>query len=173
MDKQVGKAEVSLVTDDITLMDVDAFVFYARPDLKLGSGYGNAISARGGPSIQEELDKIGSAEIGQAVVTAAGKLKAHHIIHAVGPAFQEQDSQAKLETTTRQVLKKAEEIKAGKLALPAMGSGFYGIAPDVCAQTMLSVLGKHLAGETCLKHVYFCLPDSRDMVPFGKYLSAM
>ncbi|HUU00059.1 MAG TPA: macro domain-containing protein [Myxococcota bacterium] len=173
MEKKVGKAEISLVTDDITLMDVDAFVFYARPDLKLGSGYGNAISVRGGTAIQEELDKIGSADVGEAVVTSAGKLRARHIIHAVGPAFQEQDSEIKLEKTTRSVIEKAEELEAGKLALPPMGSGFYGIAPDVCARVLLGVLGDHLSGETSLRHVYLCLPDGRDMTPFQKHLAAL
>jgi O-acetyl-ADP-ribose deacetylase len=173
MEKKVGKAEIHLGKDDITLMDVDAFVFYARPDLKLGSGFGNAITLRGGTIIQEELDKIGSASVGKAEVTSAGKLKARHIIHAVGPAFQEQDSEVKLEKTTRSVLQKAEELAAVSLALPPMGSGFYGIAPDVCARVVLGVLAEHLAGKTSLRNVYLCLPDGRDMNPFQKQLAAL
>jgi hypothetical protein len=49
--------------------DVDGIVFYARPDLALGSGFGAAIAAQAGPKIQEELKKIGSANLTDVVVS--------------------------------------------------------------------------------------------------------
>ena len=104
-----GKSMIHIVKDDITNMEVDAFVFYARPDLKLGSGYGTAISIRGGPKIQEELDTLAPRKTGEAVTSGAGKLKAKFIIHAVGPAFQEEDIENKLRTTLENVLKEAAE----------------------------------------------------------------
>jgi O-acetyl-ADP-ribose deacetylase (regulator of RNase III) len=172
-EKKINNSTVRLVKEDVTLTDVDAFVFYIRTDLKLGAGFGNAISVRGGPKIQEELDKIGEAEVGDAVVTTAGKLKARHIIHAVGPTFQEQDTEGKLKKTTRRVLERAEEHGFEKLALPAMGSGFYGVAPDVCARVTLGTVKEHLMSETKLREVVFCLPDVRDMAPFQARLEAM
>ena len=40
-------------------MEIDSIVYYARNDLSLGSGFGTAISIRGGPGIKEDiLDKI-------------------------------------------------------------------------------------------------------------------
>jgi O-acetyl-ADP-ribose deacetylase (regulator of RNase III) len=172
-EKTIKQSVIRLVKDDITLMDVDAFVFYARPDLKLGSGFGNAISVRGGPSIQEELDKIGTARVGDAIVTEAGKLKAKHIIHAVGPTFQEQDTEKKLRDTAVNVLRMAEEKGFERLALPAMGSGFYGVPPDMSAKVTLQAVGDHLRGNTKLKEVFFCLPDGRDMNPFKTRLQAL
>ena len=44
-----------LVTADLTTLDVEAFVFYARPTLELGSGFGSAIARRGGMSLRELL----------------------------------------------------------------------------------------------------------------------
>jgi O-acetyl-ADP-ribose deacetylase (regulator of RNase III) len=84
----VGRAVIRLVKGDITEQDVEAFVFYARPDLTLGSGVGTAISVRGGPTIQKELADLGPIAVGHAVVTGAGNLRAQWIIHAVGPRFQ-------------------------------------------------------------------------------------
>ena len=55
---RIGDSHVRLIRGDITDLDVQAFVFYAKPDLKLGSGFGTAISVRGGPSIQKELDEF-------------------------------------------------------------------------------------------------------------------
>jgi O-acetyl-ADP-ribose deacetylase (regulator of RNase III) len=172
--KKINQGTIRLTRDDVTLTDMDAFVFYARTDLKLGAGFGNAIAVRGGPSIQEELDKLGGAEVGDAVSTAAGKLKAKHIIHAVGPTFQEQDTEAKLKKTTESVLALAEKLGVERLALPAMGSGFYGVAPEISAKVALEAIRKHFSnGDTKLREVMFCLPDGRDMGPYQKQLDAM
>jgi len=84
--RKINQSTISLRTGDITDMEVEAFVYYARNDLKLGAGYGNAIAVRGGPSIQKELDEIGELEVGEAAVTDAGNMKSQYIIHAVGPA---------------------------------------------------------------------------------------
>ncbi len=172
-EKTINLTKISLVRDDITLIDVDAFVFYARPDLQLGTGIGNAIAVRGGPKIQEELDKLEKPTVGQALASQAGKLKAKNIIHAVGPAFQEDDTEGKLRTTAQNALKTAEELGVEKLALPAMGSGFYGVAPDMSAKVTLDVVNQHIKGQTKLKEVFFCMSDPRDMTPFQARLEAL
>ena len=127
---RINRTVLRLIKEDLTMLDVDAFVFYAANDLALGSGFGTAVSVRGGPTVQEELEKLAPVETGQAVVSAAGKLKAEHIIHAVGPKFQEGDTEGKLRTTMRNTLKRAEENGIKRLALPAMGAGYYMIPPD-------------------------------------------
>ena len=85
----VNNSVVRLVKDDVTDLEVDAFVFYAQHDLALGSGFGTAISARGGPAVQKELEGQGPLATCEVVVSGAGNMKADHIIHAVGPRFQE------------------------------------------------------------------------------------
>lgn len=171
MEKKLGAAVVKVVSDDITLMDVDAFVYYARPDLKLGTGWGNAIAVRAGPGVQDELDHAPRAEISDVVVTGAGKLKARHILHAVGPAFQEPSLEAKLERTVTNILATAEKLKLEKLALPALGSGFYGVPPAVSARVCLLTLARHLQeGASGLREVFFCLTDPRDREPFRRQL---
>ena len=71
---QINRTVVRLIKDDITDLDVDAFVFYAQPDLQLGAGFGNAISVRGGPTIQKELENLGPVATGEAVVSEGGNL---------------------------------------------------------------------------------------------------
>src|SRR5258708_7372558 len=68
--------------DDLTEMDVDAIVNAANNDLILGAGVAGAIARKGGESIQRECDEIGSIPVGYAAITAGGKLKARHVIHA-------------------------------------------------------------------------------------------
>jgi O-acetyl-ADP-ribose deacetylase (regulator of RNase III) len=164
---------IRLTRGDITDLPVEAIVFYARPDLVLGSGFGAAIAVRGGPKIQEELKKFGSIATGEAVVTSAGNMKAQYIIHAVGPRFQEEDTEGKLRTTTLNVLRRAEEKGVKQLAFPAMGAGFYGIPLDLCARITLGVVKKNLEGQTGLEEVIFCLRDSREYKPFQEQLKKM
>jgi O-acetyl-ADP-ribose deacetylase (regulator of RNase III) len=157
---QVNQSIIRLIKDDITDLDVDAFVFYAQADLALGSGFGGAIAVRGGASVQKELEKLAPVALGEAVVTAAGDLKAKYIIHAVGPKFQEENSEGKLRTTLLNSLQRAEDIGVESLALPAMGSGYYGTPVDLCARVMLEEIRGHLEGETGIKEVVICVLDT-------------
>jgi len=170
---QVNNGAIRLIKGDITLLEIDAFVFYAQHDLKLGSGFGTAISLRGGPSIQEELDTIGSIATNDVVVTDAGKLTAKHIVHAVGPRFQEVDLEGKLRTTVLNCLKAADEKGIASIAFPAMGAGFYGVPLPVCAEVSLRAIRDYLCQETGLKDVVVCLLDNREYKPFADQLTAM
>lgn len=157
---QINRSIIRLIKDDITDLEVDAFVFYAQSDLTLGSGFGGAIAVRGGASIQKELEQLAPVAPGEAVVSAAGNLKAQYIIHAVGPKFQEADTEGKLRTTVLNSLRRAEQVGVERLALPAMGAGYYGIVPALCARVMLEVIRNHLEGETCIKEVVICVLDT-------------
>lgn len=157
---QINRSIIRLIKDDITDLDVDAFVFYAERDLTLGSGFGGAIAVRGGASIQKELDQLAPVALGEAVVSAAGNLKTRYIIHAVGPKFQEEDTEGKLRTTVLNSLRRAEQIGVERLAFPAMGAGYYGIPPALCARVMLEVIWSRLEGETCIREVVICVLDT-------------
>ena len=71
-------------------------------------GVAGAIGAKGGPSIQEECDRIGGTPVGTAVRTGAGNLSARRIIHAVGPVFGEGDEDKKLASAVRAALALAD-----------------------------------------------------------------
>ncbi len=171
--KRINHGVVRLVRGDITELDVDAFVFYAQPDLALGTGFGTAISVRGGPTIQKELQELGPVATGEAVISAAGKLKAKYIIHAVGPRFQEEDTESKLRDTMHNSLRVAEENKIRRIAFPAMGAGYYGIAPDICAKVMLEVIRSHLKSETDIQEVVISVLDTRQYESFRGRLEAL
>jgi O-acetyl-ADP-ribose deacetylase (regulator of RNase III) len=169
---RVGHSRVRLIRGDITELEVDAFVFYARPDLALGSGFGTAISQRGGPTIQKELNQLGPVETGRAVVTGAGKLKAGCIVHAVGPRFNEPDTEAKLRSTVLAALKAAEEKGVKRIALPPMGAGFYAVPLDLCARVMVNAIEDCLQGKTGIEEVTLCVMDQREFAPFQAQLAS-
>jgi len=172
-DVQIHRSVVRLIKGDITELDVDAFVFYAQHDLALGSGFGGAVSVRGGPSVQKELEGLGPIETGQAVVTEAGNLKASSIVHAVGPRFNEDDTEGKLRTTVLNSFSAAEERGVKRIALPAMGAGFYGVPLDLCARVMVEAVKTYLEGETEIQEVTICVIDRREFVPFQTQLASL
>lgn len=162
-----------LVKGDITDLEIESFVYYAQHNLALGSGYGTAISVRGGASVQEELKQFGTINTCDAVVTAAGEMKAKFIIHAVGPRFQEEDTERKLRTTIQSALKHAAAKGITAIAFPAMGVGFYGVPLTLSARVMLETLRDHLAGSTSIQEVVVCLLDNREYKPFQSQLAAL
>ena len=166
LERKINNSVLRLTKDDLTAMDIEAIVFYAQPNLQLGSGFGNAITVRGGASIQEELKEFGTLATGEAIVTGAGQLKSSFIVHAVGPRFQETDIEGKLRTTMKNTLIAAEKKKIRKIAFPAMGAGFYGVPLNLCAEVMIDVVTGHLTGNTSLEEVVICLIDNREFNAF-------
>jgi O-acetyl-ADP-ribose deacetylase (regulator of RNase III) len=168
----VKESKIRIEKGDLTLLDIEAIVFYAQPDLSLGSGYGNAIAVRGGMSIQEELNGLGPKATGEVVVTRAGNLNSNFIIHAVGPRFQEEEMENKLRITMQNILKTASEIGIRQIAFPPMGTGFYGIPLDLSARIMIETINEHLAKETSLEEVLICAIDEREYKPFQAALES-
>ena len=157
----------------IDAKNMDGMVYYARPDLTLGSGYGSAIATQGGPKVQEELKKISSANVTEVIITGGGNLQTKYILHAVGPRFQEEDLEEKLKSTILNTLKRAEEHKLRKIVFPAMGAGFYGVPLEVCARMSLEIVRDFLNEAVSLKEVVFCLRDSREFKPFQDQLQKL
>jgi len=165
MKVNVGKSVLELVEGDITEMDTDAIVNAANAQLVLGGGVAGAIRRKGGPEIQAECNKIGGTFVGGAVITTAGKLKAKHVIHAVGPRMGEGDEDRKLKNATLNSLKLADEHGLGSISFPAISAGIFGFPIERCAEIMLETAMDYLNGQTSLERVVFCLfgRDSYDV----------
>lgn len=172
-EKQFKDSNLKIQKGDLTDLDIESFVFYAREDLKLGSGFGTAISVRGGPSIQEELDKLAPINMCEAVVTNAGEMKAGFIVHVVGPKFQEIDINDKLRTAILSALKAADKKGIKAIAFPPMGAGFYGVPLDQSAKITLNTIKEYLMGDTSLKNVTVCLLDKREYRQFENEFASL
>jgi O-acetyl-ADP-ribose deacetylase (regulator of RNase III) len=170
---KIKNSTLSLMKADVTTVDMDSFVFYAQNDLSLGSGYGTAIALRGGPAIRKELQNLGPLEVTEATVTSAGNLKARYIIHAVGPKFQEEGSEQKLKLTINNFLRRAEEKGIKSIALPPMGTGFYGVPLDVSARVTIETIAEYLKNGTEIQDVVICAMDTREYKPFEEQLKTL
>jgi len=159
-DKKSLRERILIQQGDITEMAVDAIVNAANNDLLLGAGVAGAIARKGGESIQQECNEIGSIPVGFAAITAAGKLKAKYVIHAASMGLGGVRTTVKsLQTSTAHSLRLAAERGLKTIAFPAIGTGVSGFPVDQCAEIMLREAAQHLSKETSLESVYFILYD--------------
>ncbi len=154
---QLEGTQLELAEGDITELEVDAIVNAANEELKLGSGVAEAIREKGGPSIQEECDRIGGTPVGTAVLTGGGELKAKHVIHAVGPRMGEGDEDRKLQSAIRSSLALADRHGLKSIALPAISTGSFGFPMDRCARILLTEVYRYLQGGTKIERVVVSL----------------
>jgi O-acetyl-ADP-ribose deacetylase (regulator of RNase III) len=153
----LDRTQLELVEGDITDLDVGAIVNPANDQLQLGTGVAGAIRTKGGPSIQEECNRIGGTPVGTAVMTGGGHLKARWVIHAVGPRMGEGDEDKKLAAAVRASLALADRRGVKSIALPAISTGNFGFPTDRAARIMLTETHRFLQGGTKLERVVLCL----------------
>lgn len=162
---EIGGLRVEVVQGDITEENVDVIVNAANSHLKHGGGVAGAIVRRGGREIQIESDefvrKNGPVKTGEVAVTSAGKLKAKWIIHAVGPMWGEGNEDEKLRNAVLNSLRKADELGAKSISIPAISSGIFGFPKDRCAKIFFKTIREFAAtNPKNLKLVRLCNIDS-------------
>lgn len=165
-------ASIELIQGDITSLRVDAIVNAANEQLQLGAGVAGAIRRKGGPSVQQECDRIGGCAVGGAVVTGGGTLPARFVIHAVGPVWRggQAGEEKLLASAVRSALERAEEIGAKSVALPAISTGVYGFPLKRAAEISVGEARRLSLSERSVERVIFCLFDDRALEAFQQAL---
>ncbi len=165
------RSKIVLRQGDLTAAQVDAIVNAANNDLILGGGVAGAIRVKGGPSIQEECNRIGPVRVGEAAITGGGNLSAKHVIHAASMRLGGRTSEQDLREATRNSLRLAKENSLRSIAFPAIGTGIAGFPLGRCAEVMLAEVRAHLKGETSLERVEFVLYDRAALEVFETALA--
>lgn len=172
MKAKVGNGTIEVMQADITSLKVDAIVNAANNHLILGSGVAGAIRSKGGPSIQEECNRIGPIKVGEAAITGGGKLPAKYVIHAASMG-DEPVSERSLRDSVRNSLLRGEEAKISSIAFPAIGTGIGGFPVKRCAELMVELAEQHLRGKSrSINHVVFALFGEADKKVFEETLSS-
>lgn len=146
---------LSVVDGDITQLDVDAIANAANNHLWMGAGVAGAIKRAGGEEIEREAVALGPIEVGDAVVTGAGRLRARWIIHGAVMGQDLHTSASLVERTTARCLEVADDLGARSLALPAFGTGVGGFPLAECARIMVGVARAY--EPQSLEHVTFAV----------------
>jgi len=156
---RVFKVSVS----DLLGVNVDAIVNPANPGLSHGGGLAAAISAEGGPEVDQQcslaVKKLGRIPVTQNIVTTAGELPYKGVIHAVGPSMGDGDEQVKIEKTVINCLRRAGSRQWKSVAFPAISTGLFCVPKEVCAGAFKNVVpyywGKH--PESPIELIWLCL----------------
>lgn len=159
---------MTLRQGDITELDIDAIVNAANENLVLGGGVAGAIRSKGGPTIQDECDRIGHTPTGTAVITTGGRLKAKHVIHAVGPVYGTGNEDEKLKNTVIAALKVAKENDLRTVAFPAISAGIFGFPKQRCAEIMIRTMLEYLAKNKRPEEIIIILYDEQTFTVFEK-----
>jgi O-acetyl-ADP-ribose deacetylase (regulator of RNase III) len=173
--RTVGAASVELVRGDIVEQAVDAIVNAANTTLLGGGGVDGAIHRAGGPAILAECERLGGCATGDAKMTGGGRLRARHVIHAVGPVWRDgrHGEPEKLASAYRRSLELAAGAGLGSMAFPSISTGAYRFPLDVAAPVAVRTVLEFLARPTTLTLVRFVLFSDADLQAYARALEVV
>lgn len=175
-ERSAGHGRITLRRCDITTLAVDAIVNAANQSLAGGGGVDGAIHRAAGPELMRELrDRYDGCPTGSAVVTGAGRLRARHVIHAVGPRWRGGGhAEAELlRSAYRTAFRLAGEHGDARVAAPSISTGIYGFPIEQAAPIAIEE-GRRALEEpgTPLREICFALFSDTDLGVFAQALAA-
>lgn len=166
---------LELVQGDITKETTDAIVNAANSSLLGGGGVDGAIHRAAGPQLLAETRQLGGCETGDAKISGGYKLKAKHVIHAVGPVYQNNSAtvQAALSSAYRRSLEVANDHQLRSIAFPAISTGVYGYPMHEAAEIALQTVSDYLTqADSTIEQVRFILFSEEAFAIFADVLDA-
>ncbi len=163
MQVKIGTSNLELVQGDITHQDTDAIVNAANESLLGGGGVDGAIHRAAGPQLLDECRTLGGCKTGSAKITRGYRLKAKHVIHAVGPVYRDgkHNEPALLASAYRTSLELASKNKCASIAFPAISTGVYGYPMDDAARVAFRTIIDYVSEHPEIKLVRYVLYDKR------------
>jgi O-acetyl-ADP-ribose deacetylase len=182
MDKWTrGHKTFEIVKGDITKQNLACIVNAANRYLAGGGGVDGAVHRAAGPNLMEECrqikpDKKGvRCALGTAVLTRSWKLPCDHLIHTVGPVWEEgrKDEARHLANAHRSSLELANEHQLTSLAFPAISCGIFRFPVKKAASIAIRTILDHLQGQSSLELVRYVLRTDKDQRIFEAALEKL
>lgn len=166
----INKGVIEVLRGDITDQETEAIVNAANNQLWMGGGVAGAIKREGGDAIEQEAMNLGPVDIGAAVVTSAGSLKAKYVIHAAVMGQDLHTDESKIRNSTKNALLTAERGKMTSVSLPALGTGVGGFSIFHCAKIMITEAIEFQIKAEAVRLIRFVLKDAETFHAFEEEL---
>lgn len=159
---------------DITTLDVDAIVNAANEWLTPGGGVSGAIHRAAGPELAAACAAIGHCPTGEARITPGFRLKARHVIHAVGPVWHggRRGEPDLLAGAYRASLARLREAGGRSIAFPAISTGIYGYPLREATRIAVATVRDDLARNGDDLDVTFACFDQHTLDTYNQELAA-
>ncbi|MEZ4989263.1 MAG: O-acetyl-ADP-ribose deacetylase [Saprospiraceae bacterium] len=169
--------DIEVIKGDITQIEIEAIVNAANSTLLGGGGVDGAIHRKGGKAILEECIQIrnrqGGCAVGEAVITTAGELPAHYVIHTVGPVWHggSNNEAIKLRNCYLSSLRLAAKHNIRSVAFPNISTGVYRFPKARAAKIAVEAVREYRSENTIVEKVVFVCFDEenyglyRDLLP--------
>ena len=160
--------KIQVIVWDITKVEVDCIVNAANTSLLGGGGVDGAIHRAGGKEILEACRKIvarqGGCNVGEAVITTAGKLSAKFVIHTVGPVWNTGKKSEKelLAGCYQNSLKLAVENGCRTIAFPNISTGVYRFPKKEAAEIAVKSISDFLKEDNNIEKVILVCFDEEN-----------
>lgn len=165
-------AKITLLRDDITVLQVDALVNAANSSLLGGSGVDGAIHQAAGPELLDACKMLNGCLPGQAKITQGYLLPAKSVIHTVGPIWQGgNNNEAEiLADCYRNSLLVAAKNGIRSIAFPAISCGVYRFPIDQACQIAVNTVSEQVSELDSIRKVIFCAFDD---IVYQHWLNAL
>ncbi len=172
---------VDVVVGDIADAErhqAEAYVVAANNELWMGSGVAGALKRAAGDEVQREAMAQGPIEVGDAVVTSAGRMPppARALIHAAAMGFTDRTqiyaTADSVRRATQRVLQLCESHGFRSVVFPALGTGVGGLDEATCASAMVGAVTRHLAAGSRIEGVRFVVTNPERAALFQREIDA-
>ena len=170
---KIKNIEILITKGDITESGNEAIVNAANNKFYMGGGVAGAIKKKGGKIIEEEAIKQGPVDVGEAVITSAGVLKAKYVIHAATMEMDFKTDEDIIRKAAHSTLKLAQEKIISSIAFCALGCGTGGFSYEAASKIMAQEIFRYLqeTKEPTLKKIEFILFSDEALKIFQKNIA--
>ena len=137
-------ARIELWNGDICDLEVDAIVSPSSTSLWMSAGVAAELKRAGGDAIEFAAVRQAPRELGDAIVTEAGRLAAKVVIHAVSLERDRRTSAAGIDHAARSAMARVRELGLQSVAFPALGTGIGGFPLDEAARIAVEAVRDEL-----------------------------